>query len=90
MPVSRKTPAYHYMITVVIVAVAIVVYLFLRKNKVVSTINVHSHTDNLVKVICVRCENDPEEKKYCEKCGQTGYIWVDPEKVNISDLTIAP
>lgn len=90
MPAPKKSSALHYLITLAIVVVAIAVYLFLRKNKVVSSINVHEHTDNLVKVICVRCENDPEEKKYCEKCGQTGYIWVDPEKVNLSDLTIAP
>lgn len=90
MPVSKKTPAYHYLLAVAIVAVAIGLYFFLRKNHVVSTANVHEHTDNLVKVICVRCENDPEEKKYCEKCGQTGFIWVDPSKVNLDDLQLAP
>lgn len=89
MPVSKKTPVWHYLITIAIVAAAVGVYFFLRHNKVVSSINVHEHTENLVKVVCVRCENDPVEKKTCEKCGQTGYIWVDPRQVDISVLQVA-
>ena len=89
MPAPKKSSALHYLIAVALVAVAVGLYFFLRHNHVVSSANVHSHTENLVKVDCVRCENDPVEKKTCEKCGQTGFIWVDPKQVDISVLQLA-
>jgi hypothetical protein len=46
------------------------------------------NTGRLEKYLCPRCENDPELKKMCEKCGQTGYVWLDPSKYDTENLKL--
>jgi hypothetical protein len=37
-------------------------------------------TQNLAKIPCPRCNNDPVKKKDCSLCGGLGFIWVDTSK----------
>ena len=72
-------------------ALAIIVVatiLLLEKGGVLGKRPIGQNTGRLEKYLCPRCENDPELKKMCEKCGQTGYVWLDPSKYDTENLTL--
>lgn len=49
---------------------------------------INQHTSRLEKYLCPRCENDPEGRKMCEKCGQTGFVWLDPTQYDTENLKL--
>ena len=69
-----------------IVIVATIV--LLEKGGVLGKRPIGQHTGRLEKYLCPRCENDPDLKKACEKCGQTGYVWLDPSKYDTENLKL--
>ena len=62
--------------------------LLLEKGGVLGKRPIGQNTGRLEKYLCPRCENDPELKKMCEKCGQTGYVWLDPSKYDTENLKL--
>jgi hypothetical protein len=62
--------------------------LLLEKGGVLGKRPIGQHTDRLEKFLCPRCENDPEGRKMCEKCGQTGFVWLDPTKYDTENLKL--
>lgn len=39
---------------------------------------------DLVKIVCIRCNNDPVAKKTCSLCNGYGYMWVDSTRKDLS------
>ena len=42
------------------------------------------------KIICPRCNNDPEKVKSCSLCNGLGYIWLDKTRGDIPEEIIVP
>jgi hypothetical protein len=46
--------------------------------------------DNLVKLVCPRCNNQMPQLKTCSLCGGKGFIWVDKDKYLPDEVTTVP
>ena len=62
--------------------------LLLEKGGVLGKRPIGQHTSRLEKYLCPRCENRDEDRPTCEKCGQTGFVWLDPTQYDVENLKL--
>ena len=62
--------------------------LLLEKGGVLGKRPIGQHTSRLEKYLCPRCENRDDERPTCEKCGQTGFVWLDPTQYDVENLKL--